>query len=389
MSDTYKIKAVLDTADVKRGAQEIENELAQMGGGGGSQLPQSSLDDISLNTKSTESINAKITATEKLTDVTRKLGTEQKAAMILGGGTAVADLAGSFLKAAGMDTGAGMLTNAAGKAAQLGTMLAPLGPQAALIGAAAGGISGAVGSLVESMGSAQKALAEQAVQAKKDAAELRRATAKRKADEIVSRKQFEELAKSDPEAAKDFLTGIRKELETAMVYAKTGAPIEQDLRKTALYYPEETENVLRTGFQTDRKSLSPEQQDLHFALRDKTQLETNRDAAYAEGDFQRWVEIKDSLKYYSDKFPELMSRSTDQAGATSRVGDIENNDLFKSGELNPAKSGKAGGLGSVDAMQNIGLGIYSNPMKKSEELLKSIDGKLSVISRKPAGSTLL
>ena len=59
-----KIKAVLDTDDVKRGAREIERELSQMGSGANA-LPQTSQDELSLNTKATEAIAARTTATEK------------------------------------------------------------------------------------------------------------------------------------------------------------------------------------------------------------------------------------------------------------------------------------------------------------------------------------
>lgn len=388
MSDTYKIKAVLDTDDVKRGAREIERELSQMGSGANA-LPQTSQDELSLNTKATEAIAARTTATEKLAEATRKLSTERKTAMILGGGVAAAELTGSFMKAGGMETGADMLTGAARSAARVGTMLAPLGPQAAIIGAAAGGIAGAVGSLVESMGAAQKALTEQAAKAKRDAEELRRVSNKNRADEIVSRKQFEELAKTDPEAAKTFLAGIRKELDEAMVYAKQGAPVEQDLRKAALYYPKETEAVIKAGW--NKGELTREQKDLGLAINAKSIEDQKRRAAESES-WSTWNRLSDLQDNLFKKFPELMGRDVRARyggdKSISRVEDIEKGGLFATGELAP-KGGRGGGVGSVDAFQNIGMGVYSNPMKRSEEILQSIDGKLTVISRKPAGSTLL
>ena len=388
MSDTYKIKAMLDTSDIKRGAQEIERDLSAatskalpLGGGGASSTETQN--QIAEHNKATYALEARTTATHKLIETQRKLSTEQKAGMILGGGTAAAALAGAGLKAGGMDTGAAMLTGAASGAARLGTMLAPLGPQAALIGAAAGGITGALTSLVGSMSEASKALATQAAKAKKDAEELRVQAARNRADEIVSRKQFEELAKTDPEAAKTFLAGIRKELEVAMVSAQEGAPIQQDLKKAALYYPKETQDVLRTSFTKDRKGLTDQQQNLFFAMRDLPQLEKNKNEAYKEGDFERWNQIKDSIQFYSSRFPELTGNTIK---GSARVKDNEPGIHSAADKLS---SGKAStGSGSVDSFQSIGLGIYSNPMRRSEQLLQSIDGKLAVISRKPQGGLL-
>lgn len=386
MADTYKIKALLDTDDVKRGAREIEREISGAansvggGAGGGGAVPTLPQGEVDTHKEVARAIEARTSATNKLVESTQRLSTQQKTGMILGGGVAAAQLAGSVMKANGMDTGAGMLTSAASSAARLGTMLAPLGPQAAIIGAAAGGITGAITSLVGSMAEAQKELAKQAEQAKKDAEALRKASSRRRADEIVSRKDFETLAKTDPEAAKTFLAGIRKELEVAMISAKEGATIEQDLRKTALYYPEETKQVLRAGGRT----ISPEQEELRMALEDPIRERAQK--AYDDGDFQKWVLIKDEILRKEQMFPELMSRSLGDS-ATSRLGDVGMGDGKAAEQL--SKAGKASGsMGSVDSLQSIGLGVYANPMQRSEQLLQSIDSKLAVISRKPQGGLL-
>lgn len=392
MSDTYKIKAMLDTSDIKRGAQEIERDLSAatskalpLGGGGASSTETQN--QIAEHNKATYALEARTTATHKLIETQRKLSTEQKAGMILGGGTAAAALAGAALKAGGMDTGASALTGAASGAARLGTMLAPLGPQAALIGAAAGGITGALTSLVGSMSEASKALATQAAKAKKDAEDLRVQAARNRADEIVSRKQFEELAKTDPEAAKTFLAGIRKELEVAMVSAQEGAPIQQDLKKAALYYPKETSDVIRTGY--DKGALTREQKDLGVAINAPKLSQMKTDAS-ASGNWASWNRLDELQNKLFAQFPELMDRGV----SVTRFGNKESDRVKDVGPLGSAadklSSGKAStGSGSVDSFQSIGLGIYSNPMRRSEQLLQSIDGKLAIIARKPQTGILL
>ena len=393
MSDTYKIKAMLDTSDVKRGAQEIERDLSAstsktlpLGGGGASSTE--TRNQIDEHNKATYALEARTTATHKLIETQHKLSTEQKAGMILGGGTAAAALAGAALKAGGMDTGASALTGAANGAARLGTMLAPLGPQAALIGAAAGGITGALTSLVGSMGSARKALAEEAAKAKKDADELRVQSAKNRADEIISRKQFEELAKTDPEAAQTFLAGIKNELKNAMIYAKEGAPIEQDLKKAALYYPEETSDVIRTGW--DKGALTRDQKDLGLAI-NASSISDQKARASGQENWAAWNRLDDVQNKLFQKFPEIMSRASSPAYPEQQPGRAAGVKGARSESATDilSSSQASTGSGSVDPFQSIGLGIYSNPMRRSEQLLQSIDGKLAIITRRPQTGVLL
>lgn len=381
MADVYKIKATLDASEVERGAKEVQQHLqnAAAAAPAAGQATAAKLEITALRDKTS--------AVERLTRETQKLSVQQKASMILGGATAAAGLGGALLKAGGYETGAGALTGAAQGAARLGTMLAPLGPQAALIGAAAGGITGAIGSLVTSMADARKKLVADAAAAKKAADEAEAATRTRRASEIISRRDFEALSKTDPEGAAQFLSTIKKDIADAMEFAKAGAPIPQDLSRAALYYPQETRSVIRTGW--DRGGLTREQKDLGLALSSGRLSKMSGDAAAGE-DWKSWNRITDIQNRLYESFPELMKR-----GFEARAKGEKTTGRAADSGLEPAsrslKAGGGGGVGAsgVDAMQAAGLGVYSNPMKQAETLLASIDAKMGSLVRKTQPGAVL
>ena len=122
MADVYKIKATLDASEVERGAKEVQQHLQNAAAAApAATAPAATKLEITA-------LRDKTSAVDRLTQATKRLSTVQKASIVLGGATAAAELGGSFLKAGGYDTGAGVLTGAARNAARLGTMLAPLGP---------------------------------------------------------------------------------------------------------------------------------------------------------------------------------------------------------------------------------------------------------------------
>lgn len=381
MADVYKIKATLDASEVERGANEVRQHLqnAAAAAPASGQATAAKLEITALRDKTS--------AVERLTRETKRLSTQQRASMVLGGATAAAELGGSLLKAGGYDTGAGVLTGAARNAARLGTMLAPLGPQAALIGAAAGGISGAVMSLVTSMTEARKKLVAEAEASKKAADEAEKATRTRRASEIISRRDFEALSKTDPEGAAQFLSTIKKDIADAMEFAKAGAPIPQDLSRAALYYPQETRSVIRTGW--DRGGLTREQKDLGLALSSDRLAGLSAAAAKGE-DWKSWNRITDIQNRLYESFPELMKR-----GFEARAKGEKTTGRAADSGLEPAsrslKAGGGGGVGAagVDALQAAGLGVYSNPMKQAETLLASIDAKMGSLVRKTQPGAVL
>ncbi len=389
MADVYKIKATLDASEVERGANEVRQHLQIVAAAAPAAAPAAG--QASATKLEITALRDKTSAVERLTRETQKLSVQQKASMILGGATAAAGLGGALLKARGYETGAGALTGAAQGAARLGTMLAPLGPQAALIGAAAGGITGAIGSLVGSMAEARKRLEEDAAAAKKAADEAEKATRTRRASEIISRRDFEELSKTDPEGAAQFLSTIKKDIADAMEFAKAGAPIPQDLSRAALYYPQETRSVIRTGW--DRGGLTREQKDLGLALSagKLAQMKTSatgrgRGLAATLAEENRISSIQ---KRIESSFPELVKRSM-EAGSTGDVkGRAEEAGL--SATTKRLKAGGGGGVGAagVDALQAAGLGVYSNPMKQAETLLASIDAKMGSLVRKTQPGAVL
>lgn len=381
MADVYKIKATLDASEVERGANEVRQHLqnAAAAAPAAGQATAAKLEITALRDKTS--------AVERLTRETQKLSVQQKASMILGGATAAAGLGGALLKAGGYETGAGALTGAAQGAARLGTMLAPLGPQAALIGAAAGGITGAIGSLVTSMADARKKLVADAEAAKKAADEAEKATRTRRASEIISRRDFEALSKTDPEGAAQFLSTVKKDIADAMEFAKAGAPIPQDLSRAALYYPQETRSVIRTGW--DRGGLTREQKDLGLALSSGRLSKMSGEAAAGE-DWKSWNRITDIQNRLYESFPELMKR-----GFEARAKGEKTTGRAADSGLEPAsrslKAGGGGGVGAagVDALQAAGLGVYSNPMKQAETLLASIDAKMGSLVRKTQPGAVL
>lgn len=385
MADVYKIKATLDASEVERGANEVRQHL-QNAAAAAPAAGKASATKLEIT-----ALRDKTSAVERLTRETQKLSVQQKASMILGGATAAAGLGGALLKAGGYETGAGALTGAAQGAARLGTMLAPLGPQAALIGAAAGGISGAVMSLVTSMTEARKKLVAEAEASKKAADEAEKATRTRRASEIISRRDFEALSKTDPEGAAQFLTTIKKDLADAMEFAKAGAPIPQDLSRAALYYPQETRSVIRTGW--DRGGLTREQKDLGLAL-SAGKLAQMKASATGGGrglaaTLAEENRISSIQKRIESSFPELVKRSM-EAGSTGDVkGRAEEAGL--SATTKRLKAGGGGGVGAagVDALQAAGLGVYSNPMKQAETLLASIDAKMGSLVRKTQPGAVL
>lgn len=259
--------------------------------------------------------------------------------------------------------------------------------KAALIGAAAGGITGAIGSLVGSMAEARKRLEEDAAAAKKAADEAEKATRTRRASEIISRRDFEALSKTDPKAAAQFLATIKKDLADAMVFAESGAPIPQDLSRAALYYPQETRSVIRTGW--DRGGLTREQKDLGLAL-SSSRISKMADSAAKREDWTGWNKITDTQNRLYESFPELMKR-----GFEARAKGEKTTGRAADSGLDPAsrslKGGGGGGVGSagVDALQSVGMGVYSNPMKQSEALLASIDAKMGSLVRKTQPGAVL
>lgn len=385
MADVYKIKATLDASEVERGAKEVQQHLqnAAAAAPAAGQATAAKLEITALRDKTS--------AVERLTRETQKLSVQQKASMILGGATAAAGLGGALLKAGGYETGAGALTGAAQGAARLGTMLAPLGPQAALIGAAAGGITGAISSLVGSMASAREQLVKDAAAAKNAADEAEKATRTRRASEIISRRDFEALSKTDPEGAAQFLSTVKKDIADAMEFAKAGAPIPQDLSRAALYYPQETRSVIRTGW--DRGGLTREQKDLGLAL-SAGKLAQMKASATGGGrglaaTLAEENRISSIQKRIESSFPELVKRSM-EAGSTGDVkGRAEESGL--SATTKRLKAGGGGGVGAagVDSLQAAGLGVYSNPMKQAETLLASIDAKMGSLVRKTQPGAVL
>jgi len=372
MADTYKIKAELDTSNVEQGAREIERRLDP----GTMQAGAGHVEHLREATRLTDQ---QARATARLTDETRLLSFQRRASMILGGGTAAAELAGAGLKAAGMDRSASMLTSAASDAARLGTMLAPLGPQAAMIGAAAGGITGAVKQLTEGLIEDRKRL---------DAAE--QAARNQRAESILSRQEYDALDAPGQAAVQK---NVQKRINDMRVRMDVGADIaDADIRRVAEFDPAAAREAMNYMRGRSGGRVAPDMQALFHALHINELDQTRAEGDAQPDELKRTRAWRAGMRANERRLADAMLHQDIAEmvrSGTSRLDpnvDLQSATAPPTDRLHRPKANQlSGSMGSVDSFQSIGLGVYANPMQRSEQLLQLIDGKLAVIIRKPGG----
>lgn len=317
---------------------------------------------------------------------------KQRASVGLSAGTALADMAGTALSAAGHSDAGRALSSAADGARQLGTMLAPLGPQAALVGAAFGGVAAAVRSLATSSEEAKRRMDELSQSLRDEGA----------------RRAIRENRLETPEQWAEYQHEARARMGDLRVKLERGATVSEDEVMEAARWDPALARELMDRVRKQNKGNTPDAlkplRDLYFYGADhyREPMERTREEQIKYGAAHGWRGSRTLARQYQRQSAEVAAiealgpeiieaarRGTgfDEArdalwaqlhapkgGALADAGDAEGLPAAAARGLEPARA---------DALSAAGIGYTGSPMRRTEELLTEIRDDARRAARRP------
>ena len=316
---------------------------------------------------------------------------KQRASVGLSAGTALADMAGTALSAAGHSDAGRALSSAADGARQLGTMLAPLGPQAALVGAAFGATASAIRSLADSAGEAKRRMEELSQSLRDEGA----------------RRAIRENRLETPEQWAEYQHEARARMGDLRVKLDRGATVSEDEVMEAARWDPALARELMDRVRKQNKGKTPDAlkplADLYYlgadSYRDPMErtVEEQRRAWEAgktpsralRNQFARQRAMAESIDALGPEIIEAARRGTgfdkgrDELWA--RLHAPKGGALADAGEARGLPAAAARGLepARADALSAAGIGYTGSPMRRTEELLTEIRDDARRSARRP------